>query len=110
YKRPQKGIWGGLWSFPEFESADVLKETLALEGTARRAKLQEWAPFRHTFSHYHLDIHPVQVQLAKRPNKVGESGLVAGSEQVWYNRRLIEGLGLAAPVRKLIDQLLQESP
>lgn len=114
YKRPQKGIWGGLWSFPEFTTIEDLDARLALDGL-RVASRQDWQPFRHTFSHYHLDIHPVRVELERRPELVGEGSLMAGrpmegAGQVWYNRRLIHELGLAAPVRKLIDQLLQEIP
>ncbi len=110
YKRPQTGIWGGLWSLPEFGGSDDIASVLALDGTTRIVQWQEWPAFRHTFSHYHLDIHPVQVQLDRRPDRILEGG-VAGAGQVWYNGQQIRDLGLAAPVRKLIDQLFsQESP
>lgn len=105
YKRPRSGIWGGLWSFPEFPTAEALTDTLACHFSPRQQRREDWLPFRHTFSHYHLDIHPVRIRVRKRPDTIME-----GTGQVWYNRAQLDALGLAAPVRKLIDQLLQESP
>lgn len=106
YKRPQTGIWGGLWSLPEFPTPEALEAHLTLDAGDAGWELESWLPFRHTFSHYHLDIHPVRVRLGKerRPR------IMEGTDQVWYNRAQIQDLGLAAPVKKLIDQLLQESP
>ena len=104
-KRPAEGIWGGLWSFPEFPSGSDLEAGLGLQPLKLDGKPEHWTPFRHTFSHYHLDIHPVRVRLRRRPTR-----LMEGDGQVWYNRRLIQTLGLAAPVKKLIEHLLQDSP
>ncbi|MDX1812679.1 MAG: A/G-specific adenine glycosylase, partial [Gammaproteobacteria bacterium] len=53
-KRPPAGIWGGLWSLPEFESVAQLKQWLAAKYQYNENDLQSWAPMRHTFSHYHL--------------------------------------------------------
>jgi len=44
-KRPPSGIWGGLWSLPEATDGELPKGTG--ESVMR---------FRHTFSHFHLDI------------------------------------------------------
>ncbi|WP_428637455.1 NUDIX domain-containing protein, partial [Shewanella sp.] len=56
--------------------------------------------FRHTFSHYHLDITPKLVQLKQQPNLIME-----GSKGVWYNLTQPEQVGLAAPVKQLIEAL-----
>lgn len=105
-KRPAKGIWGGLWSLPEFASADDIAAALA--GPIQVEQWQAWPAFRHTFSHYHLDIHPVQVRIDRRP--AVDSPLVAGAGQVWYNGQQMRDLGLPAPVRRLIHPLLQGTP
>ena len=105
YKRPASGIWGGLWSLPEFTNSEDLAAFLARIGKPPAQPPQAWPAFRHTFSHYHLDIHPVQVRL-DRPTPA----IMEGNGQVWYNSAQLRTLGLAAPVKKLIDQLLQESP
>ncbi|NND68058.1 MAG: A/G-specific adenine glycosylase [Halioglobus sp.] len=99
-KRPGEGIWGGLWCFPEV--ADV--------AAGRRHCLDQWGlepneldtldSFRHTFSHYHLDITPVVAELDSDPHAVME-----GDRQLWYNLRQPPQVGLAAPVAALLAQL-----
>ena len=106
-QRPQQGIWGGLWSFPE--AADI--------GTAHQ-HLQELLPgthaaeqwlegFRHTFSHYHLHIQPVVFQLSSLPLSVQEPDSRA---HCWYNPAAPGTLGLAAPVKMLLQQHSSEEP
>ena len=53
------------------------------------------------FSHFHLDMHPQQLLLRKR-------GCVAfeGNDLVWYNTHRPDARGLAAPVARLLDELI----
>ena len=61
---------------------------------------QQLIAFRHTFSHYHLDITPVLITLSKKPDMVME-----GTRGVWYDLSQPMTVGLAAPVQKLLDAL-----
>jgi len=61
-RRPQEGIWGGLWNPPE-RAADYPDNDFIGEYDLTAKEVIEGAPFRHTFSHYHLDITPVFVEL-----------------------------------------------
>lgn len=101
-KRPPQGVWGSLWSFPEAENEQTLKLKLDKMGASRdqieTAKLIP--PFRHTFSHFHLDIHPVHVKLVTQPDAIGESG-----RSIWYDPGNPAELGLAAPVKRLLKTL-----
>tara|TARA_R110002124_G_scaffold72861_3_gene195723 strand:- start:3397 stop:4494 length:1098 start_codon:yes stop_codon:yes gene_type:complete len=99
-KRPPSGIWGGLWCFPEIDEPDTGR-TVCLDrwGTVP-ATLEIQPGFRHTFSHYHLDITPVVVQLDATPHAVMEA-----SRQLWYNLRQPPQIGLAAPVVSLLARL-----
>ncbi|WP_240342403.1 A/G-specific adenine glycosylase [Methylococcus sp. EFPC2] len=57
-KRPPTGIWGGLWSLPEFADRAELDGWLfshAISGVL----LESRPPRRHTFSHFHLDFVPL---------------------------------------------------
>ncbi len=102
-QRPAQGIWGGLWSFPEL-SIDADAQEYAEDHYGAVIELEQWNTYRHTFSHYHLDITPVLIQLAKTPRAIGESATH------WYNPHQPDALGLAAPVKKLLEKLAQLDP
>ncbi len=98
-RRPDSGLWGGLWSLPQFEDEPALQRFVAGQGwTAEGSDMLE--PLRHTFSHFHLDIQPLLVRV-QPGHGVAEAG------QVWYNLRQPTRLGLAAPVKKLLTQAEQ---
>jgi A/G-specific adenine glycosylase len=102
-QRPAQGIWGGLWSFPEL-ALDADAQTYVEDHFGKVESLEQWNSYRHTFSHYHLDITPVLLQLARTPNVIGEGG------SHWYNPHEPAALGLAAPVKKLLEKLAQLDP
>jgi A/G-specific adenine glycosylase len=100
-RRPASGIWGGLWSFPEFDSLEALQSWCDKSGVScEQDKLRRWEPVRHTFSHFHLDITPCSVKLQNPVFSVME-----GDQGLWYNVRQPQELGLAAPVQKLLRVL-----
>jgi A/G-specific adenine glycosylase len=99
-KRPPQGIWGGLWSFPETD--DISNFDAALNGQllTDAKDLQRWSALRHTFSHYHLDITPVLIPLDRQHVSIMEN-----ERWHWYDLRRPDELGLAAPVKKLLEKL-----
>ncbi|MFT6957541.1 MAG: A/G-specific adenine glycosylase [Halieaceae bacterium] len=99
-KRPSKGIWGGLWCFPEIEGVSQVANWCLNNCQSEPSAIDQWQPFRHTFSHYHLDITPVLAQLKGNP-----AGVMASERQLWYNLRQPQEVGLAAPVAKLLSTL-----
>ena len=79
-RRPEKGIWGGLWCPP------------VIEGSEAGAKVIERLPaIHHAFTHYDLELHPVRVRANGTRNK-GD----------WVKLRALSRYGLPAPVRKLL--------
>jgi len=101
-QRPPAGVWGGLWSFPELaldESAEAWCAGV-LGGVA--ASSENLPARRHTFSHFHLDIHPRQILLTEPGCRVME-----GADQVWYNPAQPDARGLAAPVSRLLQEIQQ---
>ncbi|HAJ92182.1 MAG TPA: A/G-specific adenine glycosylase [Gammaproteobacteria bacterium] len=102
-QRPPAGIWGGLWSFPEFPAADRVtagcRESLGL----MVGKTAAWPVVRHTFSHFHLDITPIYARLGEYQAAVMEE-----SDWLWYNTTGNEERGLAAPVEKLLQRLSEQ--
>lgn len=99
-KRPSSGIWGGLHSFPQFEDRDQVEQHLALARLS--PPLEDWQPFRHTFSHYHLTIHPVFAPLPDKPTQVHEA---ASDVSLWYHPGIASQVGLSAPVKALLGRL-----
>lgn len=101
-KRASRGIWGGLWCFPEGRGLDATDWCIDTVGQSP-ASIEPWPVFRHTFSHYHLDIAPILVQLDARLARVMEA-----DRQLWYNVRQPPQIGLAAPVAELLTQLARK--
>ena len=102
-KRPTTGIWGGLWSLPEFRGEPdkkLLRQFCLQELGGAVGDFETLASFRHTFSHYHLEIHPVIVTLARLPAKVMEA-----ERQIWYNPSEPTAVGLPKPVQFLLSKL-----
>lgn len=101
-KRPQKGIWGGLWSLPQFETESALLKELEIpvknedESTLEAmSDLLKWPEFTHSFTHYHLQLQPVQLG----------SFLKLDMEGDWFDIPTALALGLPAPIRKIVKAL-----
>ena len=63
-RRPPSGIWGGLWSLPEISDVEELTQWLIDAGLEAVDAPHCAARFRHTFSHYHLDIDVQALEVA----------------------------------------------
>ncbi|WGE46419.1 A/G-specific adenine glycosylase [Actinobacillus equuli] len=112
-QREAKGLWGGLYVFPQFEDMDELKRSLSEQNLQIS---QQLIAFRHTFSHFHLDITPILVDLdlqknaKNQPLVVQENGgnyrlSVSSTANYWYDLQLPSEVGLATPVKRILDEL-----
>lgn len=99
-KRPPAGIWGGLWSFPELDIELDAQLHSASELGKQTLRIETWDTYRHTFSHYHLDIQPTRLKLTGQATQIMEA-----KEQLWYNIDDPQAIGLCAPVKKLLSKL-----
>lgn len=100
-RRPDTGVWGGLYSLPEVGDLAQLSELAGTVSTCySMADNRELAAFRHTFSHFHLDIQPIRVKLAQSSPTIAEN-----NNAIWYNPSQPIAIGLAAPVKKLLDRI-----
>ena len=98
-RRPEAGIWGGLWSLPELDDRSVDEWCREKLGGAAAAT-ERWQTLRHSFSHYDLDIQPILLRIDSRLSKVSD-----GSDTTWYRLDEAPPGGIAAPVQSLIDKL-----
>lgn len=102
-KRPSKGIWGGLWSLPELPGNPSLGDTrlhCTRQFHCEPQQIHFGETFRHTFSHFHLDITPIFIVVKKVKSKIMEDG-----QQIWYNLREPATVGLPAPIKSLLSKL-----
>jgi A/G-specific adenine glycosylase len=101
-KRPPIGIWGGLWSLPEFtELAEV--STWCAQQNLVYKQLNCLEKQNHSFSHYHLEYIPVVVKIINPINNVMEV-----NSRLWYKAEEIKNLGLPSPIKRLLMQLHTE--
>lgn len=102
-QRPARGIWGGLWSFPEFDDVAGLCDWCDGRGL-EVAGMDTLPVVRHTFSHFHLDITPHRLRLNNPVFSVMEAG-----RGLWYNLQGSDVVGLAAPVQRLLARLQKQT-
>ena len=102
-RRPEAGIWGGLWSLPELGDRSIegwCRDKLNTAATAT----ESWHLLRHSFSHYDLDIQPILVRVDSPLSTVADCDTTT-----WYRLDDPPPGGIAAPVKKLMDQLKKSS-
>ncbi len=97
-RRPAPGIWGGLWSPPQFES-----ETAALDWCRRHlggmaSETERLDPIDHSFTHFHLHLTPLRVRCTPPP-------AVCDDGHRWYALDAPPAVGLPQPIRRLIERL-----
>lgn len=98
-KRPPAGIWGGLYCLPEFTNEQAITDWLNQRGIEPTISKQ-LISFRHTFSHFHLNIIPIHCKISNYDKCLDES------TGYWYNLTTSNAkIGLATPVYKLLQQL-----
>jgi A/G-specific adenine glycosylase len=98
-RRPDSGIWGGLWCLPEFDtvSAASVYTGRQLRGVSAQAK--PLAIVEHAFTHFDLVITPLLTLCA------GQGGIMDAIPTVWYNAREPARVGLPAPIKTLLANL-----
>ncbi|MDH3448061.1 MAG: A/G-specific adenine glycosylase [Gammaproteobacteria bacterium] len=101
WRRPPSGIWGGLWSLPEVDSARAIElwQQSFLQLTQAPQTFQQDV-IRHQFTHYSLDISLAIIELENLPQKISDTDNYA-----WVDIANLSQHGLPTPVRKLFDSL-----
>lgn len=102
-KRPPLGIWGGLWSFPQFESKKDLSLFCLRNYGCTLLETKILPPFKHTFTHFHLEITPIIGSVKLSNNQIMED-----KPTIWYNLEKPKKLGLPQPVQLLLSKLKEE--
>jgi A/G-specific adenine glycosylase len=96
-RRPPRGIWGGLWTPPEFEHEQAARRFCATTLGAARLDPEPLPRLRHAFTHFELEITPLRAR-CQRALMVMEGGAT-----LWYNPREPARIGLPAPIAALLS-------
>jgi len=100
-KRPATGIWGGLWSFPEWDDTQHKDyATIALSqfgvSTTIDAPL---ATISHVFTHFKLHIKPQPLTVSQHALQAREANAI------WLNIEDALGAAIPTPVRNILLKL-----
>ena len=110
-QRPLSGLWGGLWCLPETQEKELLtfiKEKEHELGFSSDTALEYLGAFRHTFSHFHLDIVPVRLMVNIQPDTQKNQTLLESNKTLWYNLNQPPKIGLSSPIKKILLQLTRD--
>jgi A/G-specific adenine glycosylase len=100
-RRPESGVWGGLWCLPQFDTATAARAYVRETLLTRDSELQSLTAFEHAFTHFSLVVNPMLVHCE------GAAGVVQEGTGLWYNVRAPARVGLPAPVSALLTRLAQ---
>jgi A/G-specific adenine glycosylase len=98
-RRPAAGIWGGLWSPPQFATeAEALawcrRELGAVENP------ESLAPIEHGFTHFDLRLQPLRVRCTP------SSAVREADDRIWYPLSSPPKVGLPQPIHQLFERML----
>jgi len=96
-KRPQTGIWGGLWSLPEADVGADIAALCAGRFGADDVDMHPLPEIMHGFTHFRLRIQPWCIEVARLGTQAAEPGCV------WLPLEEARGAALPVPVRKILE-------
>jgi A/G-specific adenine glycosylase len=98
-RRPAQGIWGGLWSPPQFASECAALDWCRREVGEPESRSQPLEPIHHAFTHFDLRLNPIVVRC--RPN----TPVRDGDDRLWFSLGSPPRVGLPQPIRRLFERL-----
>lgn len=101
-RRPESGVWGGLWCPPEFATATAARAFVRKALGSASLPPQALAEVEHAFTHFDLLIAPLLVHCT------GGDAVEEGTS-LWYNTRAPARIGLPAPISALLARLSEAS-
>ena len=98
-KRPQTGIWGGLWSLPEIEMHEIASEVAQSRLGLEVEVTEPFAIVNHAFTHFKLAITPQPLQLVKQTLHARSPNMI------WLPINEAISAAIPTPVRKILQSL-----
>jgi A/G-specific adenine glycosylase len=102
-RRPESGVWGGLWCPPEFDSASAAQAFIRHSLATSVSEPRRLNAVEHAFTHFSLIIRPLLVSCT------GAAAVMEEGASLWYNVRAPARIGLPAPITTLLAGLSRGS-
>jgi A/G-specific adenine glycosylase len=99
-RRPVVGLWGGLWSPPQFESEFAALDWCRREIGEPESRSAALAPIHHAFTHFDLLLTPLRVRC-----RTADAAVHEGDDRLWYRLTDPPRVGLPQPIRQLFARL-----
>lgn len=103
-KRPDLGIWGGLWSLPEIDKLELLQEwqIRQLGATATVTNTRKNL-MKHQFSHFDLSISLLEIDVLDSFALSQQNQVRENERFQWVDSDELKNHGLPAPVEKILS-------
>ena len=98
-RRPESGVWGGLWCLPEFDTESAARAFALQTLRAPQPEPTHLNLIEHAFTHFDLVVTPLLTRCA------GQVGVMDAPRSLWYNPRDPARIGLPAPIKTLLTGL-----
>ena len=102
-QRPASGLWGGLWSLPQFDDLTALQQWLADRGLRTSAANVTLPTYHHAFTHFDLVLTPIVYTVS------AVAGIADDGRHCWYDPVAPRRIGLSKPTVDLVAALAQQS-
>ncbi|KMT66015.1 A/G-specific adenine glycosylase [Catenovulum maritimum] len=100
-KRPSSGIWGGLYTLPESDRKLNEAEIEQLF-SVKVSKVIEKPEFRHTFTHFHLDVTPIEIEVKQVISSIRDTS------EVWFQLKSDAEFGMSVPTQKILNLISEQ--
>ena len=101
-QRPATGLWGGLWSLPQFDDHAAAQQWLRQRTTRALPQPLTLSAYHHAFTHFDLVLTPWVLQLAQPFEHIADD-----VRHCWYDPAAPARIGLTKPTVDLIGALDQ---
>ncbi|HEX6018172.1 MAG TPA: A/G-specific adenine glycosylase [Burkholderiaceae bacterium] len=98
WRRPERGVWAGLWSLPQFDDLRAARAAAARWPGRCRALPQ----IHHVLTHFDWQLLPLRVELPPRTAAARRESIAAELDGRWIDATAALRMSLPAPVRKLL--------
>ncbi len=100
-KRPSKGIWGGLWCFPECSPDDDIEQWLLAKTGFSGSISRKLSVIKHKLTHFRMEILPIHLKVKKCNNDKEMT------DQKWCISYDALKFGVPTPVKNLLLTMVE---